>query len=131
MRTIVRNAPFITIINDRTFYPGSTIVTDEEYAALKKNKFFNDQVACGNFTIGDEKKVEPPKDPDNTSSKYATVADQISKLKVREASEVIDGLLDIDALNKIKETDSRTGIQRLVADRIEMLLSRDDDEKED
>jgi len=132
MVAVERLKPFIGCIAGRNFFPGVNILTDEDYATIKENRTFKEELACRNLEIMREiksKKVPAgvPGQPGQTNEEQ--VAAEIQKLSVAQATPLIDKILERKTLEKILGTDGRKGIQDACEVQLRILLARDDDDQ--
>lgn len=133
---------FMSTVKGRLISAGQNIIPKQELDELLKDSFVAGQVSLGKYVIEEGAEISFVNDEgEDTSSKLSDAekaAYEISTLSVKEAIIKIAGnpkvnedigILDITVLKKIAEVDKRKGIQTAVEEQIEMLHSRDEEEK--
>lgn len=118
MVVIERTASFVTTVLDRVFYPGSTVLTDEEFKRIRGHRGFTTEVEAHHMKVLRE--IPSDKEPAGDSPEEQA-ANEISSLKVADALRVVSGILDITVLQKILEVEKRQRIREIAERQVAML----------
>ena len=137
MAVIFSKNTFSSIIEGWAIHPENNVVPGNILETLKKNNYFHTQMKMGKYTIQktstDSKNIDDSHLHDNNSK----IVNEILNMKPSEAKKIIlgdgkdnNGLLDIFVLKDLQQKDMRSGIQKAIENRIELLYSRDEEEEE-
>lgn len=128
MVVVKRKANFCTVIGGRKFYPGNNVLTDKSYEEMEEKHAFSSEIECGNMEVVSCKQETDSGGKNEDMPDDEKVVAQIRGMNVKEASEIVNGILDIRVLRKIQESDTRKGVQDTVSSVIEKLTDHREEE---
>jgi hemerythrin superfamily protein len=129
MVVVKRKANFCTVIGGRKFYPGNNVLTDKSYEEMEEKHAFSSEIECDNMEVVSCKQETDSGEKEGGVSDDEKVVEQIRGMNVKEASEIVNDILDIRVLRKIQENDTRKGIQDTVSNVIEKLTDHREKEQ--
>jgi len=124
--------PFVTYIGDVRLFPGNNELNEKDSLTLSQDKRFKNACDAGLFQIlSDAGTIQLP----NKVSAAQPIMKQAMKISINNmalpnAVKIIQGMFNKEELNKLAETDMRTGIQNAIKVQIAKVDSMTED-KED
>lgn len=119
MPLIERTRPNVHRVCGKMFMPGMNILTNEEYEKIKLDSGFCEQCRIGAMKVVGAESIPPKSETVDEDPNDEGV--DIASLNVKDASEVIAALEEIEDVKWILDNDARKGVQDACKRRIAEL----------